>query len=246
MHMECDRVLCWHFQAEQVWDYCSKKLKYSTEAAKDLDSGLSHSAGNEFGSSLSVKRTIQKAISDLPSKEKIIVLECLKDRKFPLQVLNDEQRILLDECQNLFSGWAGIPRRYLRGKSGTRQVLETASDSDPASEPSEEASDIDYPSPYDLDYPSPLDLDYPSVEMKKFTPMASQDSANDNRMYLVGAVIASSMAGIALAALVLFLCVNKDRRDDEPKDVQRDDKPLLNFNGTDSPGIVEPWSCFLS
>ncbi|KAL1562398.1 formin-like protein 5 [Salvia divinorum] len=72
--------------------------------------------------------------------------------------------------------------------------------------------------------------------------MASQESANDNRMYLVGAVIASSMAGIALAALVLFMCVNKDRRDDEQrdvqKDVQKDDKPLLNINSTDSPGSI--------
>ncbi|KAL1567636.1 formin-like protein 3 [Salvia divinorum] len=230
-------------EAEQVWDYCSKKLRYGTEAAKKLDSGLSHSAstaysGVEFGSSLSQKKTIQKAIADLPPKEKIAILKCLRDRKFPLQVLNDEQRILLNECQNLFSGWAGIPRRYLRHKSGIRQVLQTTSDSDPAS-PSSPTSDPNNPSPFDLDYPSPSELDYPSVEMKKFTPMASQDSPSNNRMYLVGAVIASSMAGIALAALVLFLCVNKDRSDDEPKDVPRDDKPLLNFNGTDSPGLAD-------
>ncbi|XP_042040703.1 formin-like protein 3 [Salvia splendens] len=233
-------------QAEQVWDYCSKKLRYSTEAAKKLDSDLSHSAstaygGVRFGSSLSQKRNIQKAIADLPQKEKIEILKCLRDRKFPLQVLNDEQRILLDECQNLFPGWAGIPRRYLRHKSGIRQVLQTSSGSDPASpsSPTSGESDPNNPSPFDLDYPSPSELDYPPVAMKKYTPMVSQDIPSNNRMYLVSGVIASSMAGIALAALVLFLCVNKDRSDDEPKDVPRDDKPLLNFNGTDSPGVTD-------
>ncbi|KAG6386994.1 hypothetical protein SASPL_152176 [Salvia splendens] len=225
-------------QAEQVWDYCSKKLRYSTEAAKKLDSGLSHSAstaygGVGFGSSLSQKRNIQKAIADLLPKERIEILKCLRDRKFPLQVLNDEQRILLDECQNLFPGWAGIPRRYLRHKSGMRQVLQTASS------PTSEESDPNNPSPFDLDYPSPSEIDYPSVAMKKYTPMVSQDIPSNNRMYLVGGVIASSMAGIALATLVLFLCVNKDRSDDEPKDAPRDDKPLLNFNGTDSPGVTD-------
>ncbi|XP_047947089.1 formin-like protein 5 [Salvia hispanica] len=75
--------------------------------------------------------------------------------------------------------------------------------------------------------------------MKKFIVMASQDNANDNRIYLVGAVIASSMAGIALATLVLFLCINKDTRDDEQKNVQKDDKPLLNLNSTDSPGSID-------
>ena len=82
--------------------------------------------------------------------------------------------------------------------------------------------------------------------MKKFIVMASQDNANDNRIYLVGAVIASSMAGIALATLVLFLCINKDTRDDEQKNVQKDDKPLLNLNSTDSPGIIQLWWCFIS
>lgn len=77
--------------------------------------------------------------------------------------------------------------------------------------------------------------------MKNFIVMASQDNANDNRMYLIGAVIASSMVGIVLALLVLFLCVNKDREVDEKKNVQRDEKPLLNLNSTDSPGMVELW-----
>lgn len=224
-------------------------MRYSTEAAKKFDSGLSHSAstaygGVGFGSSLSQKRNIQKAIADLPPKEKIEILKCLRDRKFPLQFLSDEQRILLDECQNLFPGWARIPRRYLRHKSGMRQVLQTASGSDPASpsSPTSKESDPNNPSPFDLDYPSPSELDYPPVAMKKYTPMASQDIPSNNRMYLVSGVIASSMAGIALAALVLFLCVNKDRSDDEPKDVPRDDKPLLNFNGTDSPGMTVMWS----
>lgn len=219
--------------AEQIWSYCRKKLKYSTEAAKKVDSGLSHSAatiyrGVEFGSSLSVGKIIQKAIDDLPPKEKENILECLRENDFPLQVLSDEQRILCGECQNLFPGWADIPRRYLRRRGGRRQVLETASEPGPeaSSLPTPEPSDTDYPS-FDLDYPSPIDIDNPPVAMKKFTPIPSQGDSTDNKMYLIGAVIASSMAGIALAALVLFLCVNKDRRD-EPKDVQRDDKPLLN------------------
>lgn len=204
-------------------------MKYSIE-------GSNIYGGVEFGSILSVERIIQKAIADLPPKEKETILECLREENFPLKVLNDEQRILRDESENLFSGWAGFPRRYLRRKRGRRQILEIA-----AATPAPE--EADYPLPLDYDYPSPIDNNNPSVAMKKFSPMP-QDSGTDNKMYLIGAVIASSMAGIALAALVLFLCVNKDRRD-EPKDAQRDDNPLLNFSGSTvvSPGMLESWLC---
>lgn len=226
-------------QAELVWNYCIKRFRCNTEATKNLDYGTTYSV--QFGSSLSLQRTIEKAIADLPPKEKVTILECLRENNFPLQVLNAEQRILPDEFQNLLSGWAGFPRRYLRRKSGRRQVLQTSSETEPTSQfspASESTDDLDYPAPFDLDYPSPLDIDNPSVEMKRYTPMSPQDGGTDNKMFLAGAVIASSMAGIALAALVLFLCVNKDRSDEEQRDVQRDDKPLLNFNGTDSPGNV--------
>lgn len=200
-------------------------MKYSTEGANIY-------GGVEFGS---VERIIQKTIADLPPNEKETILECLREENFPLKVLNDEQRILRDERENLFSGWAGIPRRYLRRKRGKRQILEIA-----AATP--EPEEADYPLPLEFDYPSPIDNNNPSVAMKKFSPMPQDNS--DNKMYLIGAVIASSMAGIALAALVLFLCVNKDRRD-EPKDAQRDDNPLLNFSSSTvvSPGMLESWLC---
>lgn len=172
----------------------------------------------DFG--LSVERITQKAIADLPP-------------------FYEKQWIIQDEFENLFSRWVDIPRRYLRVNRGKRQLLEIA-----AATP--QLEDTNYSIPVDFDYPSPkpIDINNPLAAMRKFAT-TPQDSSNDSVMYLIGAVIASSMAGIALAALVLFFCVNKDRKEDEPKDVQRDENPLLDVSSNStvesSPGIRESW-----
>lgn len=250
------------WQAEQVWNYCREQLKYSTEAVKDSDWGLSHSRtvsynGVEFDSTSSAKIIIQKAIANLPSKKKEIILDCLREKNFPLQVLKDDQGTLSKKYQNLFSGWASIPRRYLRRKTGKRRVLRTASAPGPALSPADlaspgptpepipEPSDNDYPSPSDNDYPSPSDIIYPSPLTEKVAPIPSQDN-NNNRKYLIAAVVASAMAGLAVVALILLFCLKKDRRV-ELKDGQRDEKPLLNVCTSNiSAGMLEIMVEFLS
>ncbi|KAK6142476.1 hypothetical protein DH2020_022824 [Rehmannia glutinosa] len=173
------------YKAEQVWDYCKKELKDNTIAIKDLDSDLypsttSRNNGVEFDSNLSVERIIQNAISDLPPKMKKTILDCLREKNFPLQVLKDEQETLPIKHQTVFSFWTSIPRRYLRRKSGKHR----------------------------------------------------HNNNNNNQKYIIAAAVASVVAVLALMALFLFVCLKKKKRV-EPKDGQRDEKPLLNFSASD-------------
>ncbi|KAI3465649.1 hypothetical protein Pfo_022312 [Paulownia fortunei] len=254
-----DNEVSWDVQeidkdaAEQVWNYCRKELEDSTEAVKDLDVDLSQSTtgsnnGVEFDSTFLVKRFIQKAITDLPPKKKETILDCLRDKKIPLQVLRDEQETFSNKYQKLFSGWASIPRRYLRRKRGNHRVVRTALNPGPALSPAyiDTAPIYQVPaiSPSTVlqpparapetapePAPSPSDINYPSQSTKNVSPVPSQDN-NNNRKYIVAAVVASSVAGLALIALLLLFCRKKNRRV-EPKDGQRDEKPLLNFSTSD-------------
>lgn len=61
-------------------------------------------------------------------------------------------------------------------------------------------------------------------------------------MFIVGVIIASSVAGVALIALLLLCYLKSNRNNLEPKDGQRDEKPLLNFCASDiSAGILSLW-----
>ncbi|KAK6141160.1 hypothetical protein DH2020_025100 [Rehmannia glutinosa] len=192
------------YKAEQVWDYCKKELKDNTIAIKDFDSDLypsttSRNNGVEFDSNLSVERIIQNAISDLPPKMKETILDCLREKNFPLQVLKDEQETLPIKHQTVFSFWTSIPRR------------------------------VPEPDPP----PSDSDINKPSQPAKNVSPVPSQQNNNNsNQKYIIAAVVASAVAVLALMALFLFVCLKKKKRV-EPKDGQRDEKPLLNFSASD-------------
>lgn len=133
-------------------------------------------------------------------------------------MLEDQKGTFSNQCQNLVTDWASIPRRYL----GTRRALGTpASPADSSSAPSPEALDTDYP---------PLsDAKFPASKTEKVSPDTLQGS-NNNVKYLVGAVIAGILAGLGLVAIVIYLCVRRDPRLVDPKDGLRDEKPLLNFS----------------
>ncbi|PIM97988.1 hypothetical protein CDL12_29537 [Handroanthus impetiginosus] len=239
--------------AEKVWNSCKKELKDGSEAVKGFDS------------TLPVKRIIQQAIADLPQKKRETILECLREKKFPLKVLRDERENFYKKYQKVFSGTSCIPRRYLRRKRVKHRVLRTALAPGPALSPayfaaapiyqvpahspspvlqplakgpepspadSPPLSDINSPPPSDIDPPPPPPkINHHPTPAKNVSPVPSRDN-NDNLKYIVAAVAAISVAGLALIALFLLLCLKKSKRV-EPKDGQRDEKPLLNFSASD-------------
>ncbi|KAG8364617.1 hypothetical protein BUALT_Bualt18G0016100 [Buddleja alternifolia] len=226
---------------EQVWYCCRKDLeKDSAEVVKDLD--LSRSTTS------SVQRIIQNAISDLPRKKKEAFLECLREKKFPLRFSRDEQETPSLTYQYFLSNWASIPRRYLRGKGkGQIRAVRTSITLGPALSPANLA-----PPPIEQ---SPVLSPTPVLQPPEMAPEPSAQSDNVNslsplntpenvtpvpfqrngvsRKYIVVAVVSTAVAVLLLLFILMFCCLKKRRSRVEPKDGQRDEKPLLNFCASD-------------
>ncbi|XP_009628674.1 formin-like protein 3 [Nicotiana tomentosiformis] len=112
--------------AEQVWIHCREELEESTEAAKFLEYYTQQAATGSYSYlkqdiALLKKRTLRKAIKDLPPEEKQILLQCLRRKNVPLHVSNSEDAssTWFSKYQELFSQWSSVPRRYLRGRKYT-------------------------------------------------------------------------------------------------------------------------------
>ncbi|KAK4386208.1 Formin-like protein 3 [Sesamum angolense] len=120
-------LFCSMLEAEQVWKDCRQELK-------DLELRnwpIRNHNEVKFDPTSSVKRIIQKTIADLPPKKKEIALACLREKNFPSSVLRDEQETWSAKYQKLLSGWASIPRRLLRSKVA-KQVVRAAAAPVPA------------------------------------------------------------------------------------------------------------------
>ncbi|KAL6538220.1 hypothetical protein OROGR_012208 [Orobanche gracilis] len=235
--------------AERVWDYCIQELKDNYPASsKGIDSGFHQTTidsclnGVQLDSTSSVERIIHNNdIGNLPRNTKEIILHCLRQKNFPLQVSSEmhdfpfKKMLLVSES---------IPRRYLRHKSRKRRVLVTASAPDPgfspvniapspihqipSSSPVRESADMEPPDPT-----PPLGINKPS-ELPINIPHFSSELDNNasNQKYILAALVASLVLGLVLTALLLFVCLKRKRRV-EPNDGQRDEKPLLNFSTSD-------------
>ncbi|KAL6561355.1 hypothetical protein OROMI_016956 [Orobanche minor] len=238
--------------AERVWDYCIQELKDNYPASfKGMDSGFHQTAidsclnGVQLDSTSSVERIIQNNdIGNLPRNTKEIILNCLRQKYFPLQVSSETHDF---PSKKLLLVSERIPRRYLRHKSRKVRVLVTASAPDPGFSPANiapspvqqipspspspvrESADMEPPDPtppLDINKPSELPINVPHVSLEL------DNNNNSNQKYILAALVASLVLGLVLTALLLFVCLKRKRRV-EPNDGQRDEKPLLNFSTSD-------------
>lgn len=110
-------------QAEQVWIHCREELEEGTEAAKFLEYYIQQTATGSYSYlkqdiALLRKRTLQKALKDLPPREKQILLQCLRRKNVPIHISdnNDASSTWFSKYQEIFSQLSSVPRRYLRGR----------------------------------------------------------------------------------------------------------------------------------
>ncbi|KAL3624691.1 hypothetical protein CASFOL_031359 [Castilleja foliolosa] len=130
-----------------------------------------------------------------------------------------------------------LPRKLiLRRRSSRHRVLLTSSSPGPALSPAPSP----VPDPSDIDPPS--HVDNKTSQLPKTIPRVPLDNAGVDQNYVIGAIISSVVFGIILIALLLFVCVRRSKRRVEPKEGQRDEKPLLNFspsnNSAGSSGVT--------
>ncbi|KAL7102382.1 hypothetical protein ACP275_08G116900 [Erythranthe tilingii] len=249
-------------KAEQVWNYCGKELKDITEAVKALNSDLSQSrtGGNvEYDSNLSVKRIIRMAVADLPQKKKKTLLHCLRAKNFPLQILRDEaektsyynipRRSLRRKIVHHHpvirtasvpgpggpvlspSYFDNAPMYQVPGPAPSPSPVKRAPPK--AREPSPPPPHVHYFSP---PYPSQHNNNNNNTNNNTTTNNIDNNNNNDNNnsniKYIIIASVASLVAGVSLIALLLLCCLKKNKKV-EPKEGQRDEKPLLNFSPSD-------------
>ncbi|KAM3301660.1 formin-like protein 3 [Capsicum chacoense] len=109
--------------AEQLWIHCREELEEGTEAAKFLEYYIQQTATGSYSYlkqdiALLRKRTLQKALKDLPPREKQILLQCLRRKNVPIHISdnNDASSTWFSKYQELFSQLSSVSRRYLRGR----------------------------------------------------------------------------------------------------------------------------------
>ncbi|NP_001289832.2 formin I2I [Solanum lycopersicum] len=107
--------------AEQVWIHCREELEEGTEAAKFLEYYILQTATGSYSYlkqdiALLRKRTLQKAIEDLPPREKQILLQCLRRKNVPVHISDSDDAFStwFSKYEELFSQLSSVPRRYLR------------------------------------------------------------------------------------------------------------------------------------
>lgn len=111
-------------QAEQAWIHCRTELKEITEGVEDFDLYFSMIGSNTNSNNIEseaawlAKRTIQRAIGDLPPHVKQTLLNCLKRKNYPSHDYGNEPEpnTWLIKYRELFSGWSSLSRRYLLRK----------------------------------------------------------------------------------------------------------------------------------
>lgn len=112
-------------QAEQVWLHCKKELLEITQGYDYSDFYRQHPVSNgqnkvESDLGFLNKRFLHKAITDLPSHRKHMLLKCL-DKEL-IQSQTSERNSALINWHKLFIDWSSIPRRYLLRKKNAPKL----------------------------------------------------------------------------------------------------------------------------
>ena len=258
-------------QAEDVWIQCRRELKECLQFLESLELYLSQIPEPYENPTLPVdllaKRIVQQTIPNLTFQDKQFLFECL--RKKPLQ--NHESgkefgsNTQFNKCPELFSSWSSAPRRFLRHHNHHVLSLVQAPGS-PAASPHHAPAPSPVPasSPSPTLHPPPPVLQPPPPEssppqnvihspppssivgpLPRPQTGAPTPSGNGlNRNYVIAAIAASAVTGLALIVLFLICCINKRKEQVAPgngqKNEKRDEKPLLNFCSSDlSAGIFQ-------
>ncbi|GER31593.1 formin-like protein [Striga asiatica] len=117
---------------------------------------------------------------------------------------------------NFHSQKKHIPRRYLRHMNRKHhRVLTVALTPGPVPGPAI----------------PPMD-DEPPTLPKSILPHV-ENSDNNNQKYMLVGIVTISVVGLAIVALLLFVCLKRKRRVEPKEEGQRDEKPLLNFTISD-------------
>ncbi|KAL3509636.1 hypothetical protein ACH5RR_029037 [Cinchona calisaya] len=263
-------------EAEDVWMHCRRELKECIQFIESLELYLSQASSTNDNPKLDldwlVKRIIEKVIADLPFQEKQFLFVCLKKKTLPYHESGEKfgSNTWFRKCQDLFSSWFSVPRRFLRHRirhhRGVRSLSQApgpavvspnyapapsyqvpASSPSPILEapspviqpPSPETSlpqDVTHPPPLASIHPPPLAIIHPPP-LAIIKPPPKPQTGAPNRNYVVVAIAASSVAGLALIAFFLLCCITRRKDQVSPrngqKDEKRDEKPLLNFCSSD-------------
>lgn len=250
-----DTCMC-DIQAPELLIRCWSQLKERAEAVEGLEfyfSGVSRTNRNrESNRDLLVKKTIKKVISDLPSPEQHFIFECLKDKNSQDHGLGEASglRTLISKCEELFSSWSVIPRRFLR-RSNRHLIMAIPA---PASAPVALSPNYAPMPSYQVPSPSPMPLPPspvlrpPSKAPEPFRPTPSGTNSHSpppkirpqpknnrpstsksplppgneqiEKKYLIAAISVGALAGLALLALLLLCVVNSKKTKVGPRNGQ--------------------------
>ncbi|KAK3028431.1 hypothetical protein RJ639_039023, partial [Escallonia herrerae] len=245
---------------EQVWMHCRKELNAVGYFDLYLPQKASSSySASKTDVALLKRRLIHKAITDLTPEVRQALLDCLRKKQFPSYVSENEARprTWFYKCQELLSSWCFAPRRYLLRKRRPRipvtampalapspgpaaaspayapvpSYYAPASSLTPTLQPSVQAPEPSLPElPNEFLPPSPVVHPLPRPPDGRQVPPSNN---GNNRKFIIAAIAASGVAAIAFIAFLLFCCLRGSRNRIDPKDGQRDEKPLLNFCSSD-------------
>lgn len=246
-------------QVEDILIYCRRELKECVLFLERFELYLSQASRTHDNPKLDIdllaKRIVEKAIPDSSFQEKRFLFDCLRKKTLPYHESGKEfgSNTWLSRCQELFSSWFTIPRRVLRYRIHHYPGIVRLSQSPGPPAPSYQKS-ASSPSPILQPSSSVLQTFSPETSFPQDTihsppplainnPPGRPQTGAPNRNYVLAAIAASSVAGLAFVALLLLCCLKNSKDQVGPrngqKDEKRDEKPLLNFCSSDvSAGIV--------
>ncbi|KAF5945021.1 hypothetical protein HYC85_015249 [Camellia sinensis] len=229
-------------------------MEDSTESIQDFDFYFLHATIDSYNkinsdAVLLTKRKLQNAITDLPPQAKQTLLDCLETKKFPFHTSGNEANsgTWFDKCLELLFGWSDVSRRSNKSHD---HIAESPAPTPSLSEPVSSPSSVPQPHANDpvlfrrrnlkVSPPPPKVKKPPPRKVKKSPPSKvkkhTPKKKNDNQKYTIIAIAATAAAILVLVSLLLCCCLKGKSKRVDPRDEQRDDKPLLNCCLSDMSG----------
>lgn len=249
---------------EQVWIHCRKELGDNTESVQDFDFYLQQAAVRSYNkiypdAELLTKIKLEKAINDLPPQAKQTLVDCLRRKNFKFYASDNkaDTEVWFSKCFELFFGWSKNPRRNLKGHHRRARSPAPAPAPGPSAESPSYAPSPSFLAPASLPSPIPqprfiapepsppkkLNSPPPPPKVKHSPPHFGfphppppQNKSDSWNKLIIIAVSTTAAVVIALLAMFLFCCLRRNGDKVDPKDGQRDEKPLLNVCSSDMSG----------
>lgn len=233
------------------------------DSLKEFDLYTLKEASRDRKSLLLSKREIHGAPRVLPPCMRKTVLDCLRKKKFLLNVPGEEtgSKSWIIKCVELLFRRPNAPRRRLARQSHRRLAPTPVpalapmpasvspsyglgpSDLVPASSPLQnpratplEGPEVQSPSPGLIDLLPPPQKDFPPVHHNAPNNSAREHGSSHTEKIII---VAATAAGVlAFISLILFCCLKGSSNKIGPRDGQKDERPLLTLSMSDfSAGI---------